>query len=270
MDPRRILAATQEGGFVRRVECPEAVDSTNAEVRRLSERGAEPGTVVIAGMQTDGRGRLGRHWHSPAGLGLYLSVLLRPREPAALLSRFTLVGALAAARACREVSHVAVDIKWPNDLVHDGRKLGGVLAELRSARGRHELVLGVGIDVGHDLEDFPPDLRDRVTSLRRAGGGATMSLEALAESYLGELGRLIAVIDAGGWPEVRDAWTELAPGCRSARVAVVDPSSGTVRAEGVTAGIDDAGALRVVTADGVLTAHLGESIVPRGTPRSGG
>ena len=115
--------------FVRQLIVEERVGSTNDRIRELAATGAEEGTVVIAESQSRGRGRLGRSWLSRPGLGLYLSVLFRPRAPIPELTRWTLAAAVAACAACRQVGGCKVEIDWPNDLVHDGRKLGGLLAD---------------------------------------------------------------------------------------------------------------------------------------------
>lgn len=148
-----------------------ALDSTNAELQRLAAAGAEEGTTVVACTQSAGRGRQGRNWVSPDGLGLYLSTLFRPgflaSAEAPLLS---IVGAVAACRAARKLG-AGASLKWPNDLISAGRKAGGVLAEAASTGGElAAVVLGVGLNLNQEAEDFPPDLRQTATSLRLATG----------------------------------------------------------------------------------------------------
>jgi BirA family biotin operon repressor/biotin-[acetyl-CoA-carboxylase] ligase len=221
--------------------------------------------VVVAESQTSGRGRLRREWFSPPGLGIYLSVLLRPVLPAKESTRWTIASALAACEACRETSGVPVVIKWPNDLCHEGRKLGGTLVELRSAGAvTREIIIGTGINVNHSMNDFPPPLADRATSLRVAGGGAQVDRADLTAGYLARLARRADQLDRGRWEEIREAWKGLAPGATGARVQV-RPSSSTDRGEGytgTTCGIDEAGALRVETGEGrFVTVHDGERVV---------
>jgi BirA family biotin operon repressor/biotin-[acetyl-CoA-carboxylase] ligase len=173
------------------------LDSTNAEAVRLAHEGAVEGTTVVAGRQTAGRGRLGRTWLSPAGLGLYLSVLFRPTSLlAAEAPLFTLVGAVAACLAARRLGAREAGLKWPNDLYLSGRKMGGILAEASATAtgGLATVVLGLGLNVGHREEDFPPELRDQATSLFRETGRLISSaeaeatlLKALNEVYLGFL-----------------------------------------------------------------------------------
>jgi len=239
--------------FVTSVVMLDRVASTNDEVRELAARGAPAGTVVVARQQTAGRGRLGRQWYSPPGLGLYVSVLLRPGGPVAAMPRYTLAAAVAAAAACREAGATSVEIKWPNDLVADGRKVGGVLAELRPSAPGAELVLGLGINVGHRAEDFPPALAAQATSLRLLTGTAP-DPELLAAGYLRALAREAREIEDGRWTKVAARWERLAPGARGRRVRVCGERGGARAVEGRTAGIDSSGALIVRGDDGQAVA----------------
>jgi BirA family biotin operon repressor/biotin-[acetyl-CoA-carboxylase] ligase len=150
-----------------------AVVSTNDAARDLARRGAPHGTAVLAEEQTGGRGTKGRRWHSPPGLGLYVSFLARfPADrPDIPLPLLPLAAGVAAAEAVEAASGIEVRLKWPNDLLQAGRKLGGVLVESVSAgSGPRFAVVGIGINVGHGEADFPEDLRSRATSLRLAAG----------------------------------------------------------------------------------------------------
>ncbi len=132
------------------------------------ERGrAAPGAAFVADAQTAGRGRHGRSWSSPAGKGLYLTVVL-PESLAA--PSVTLAAALAVAEAVEAVSGVSPRLKWPNDLLLGERKLGGVLGEVVPGGNGAAVLLGIGINVGQDERDFGPDLAAHATSLRLAGG----------------------------------------------------------------------------------------------------
>jgi BirA family biotin operon repressor/biotin-[acetyl-CoA-carboxylase] ligase len=232
------------------------VDSTNDELRRLAERGAVDRSVVVAGEQSAGRGRLGRTWHSPPGSGLYLSVLFRWVRDGPRATRWTLGGAVAACLACRRESGCAVEIDWPNDLVFGGRKLGGILAELR---GGSELILGAGINVTLAEQELPRELAPRATSLAIASGRIMLERERLAAEYLRELGRVAGRLRGGRWSEVARAWLELAPGARDRRVRVLSPTP----LAGTTAGIDEGGALLVELEDGTTRAvRMVDAVVP--------
>ncbi|MGE5508099.1 MAG: biotin--[acetyl-CoA-carboxylase] ligase [Chitinophagales bacterium] len=165
------------------------LDSTNAEAQRLAASGAGEGTTVVAACQTAGRGRQGRRWLSPPGLGLYLSVLFRPTFLlAAEAPLFTIAGAVAACQAARSLGATDAALKWPNDLVSGGRKAGGVLAEASAAAtGRlASVVLGIGLNVGHRAADFPPGLRDQATSLVQEAE-RPLTVEEAEEALLSEL-----------------------------------------------------------------------------------
>ncbi|NIR45589.1 MAG: biotin--[acetyl-CoA-carboxylase] ligase [Gemmatimonadetes bacterium] len=154
------------------------VDSTNARALELAAAGAPAGTIVLADEQTAGRGIESRRWHSPRGAGLYLSLLLRPRELANPLLVPLLAG-LGAARAADElIGASAVGVKWPNDLIAADRKAGGVLSEASWAGSEpNHLVIGIGVNVHGTARDFPPALRDVAISLDTAAGRSISRLE---------------------------------------------------------------------------------------------
>lgn len=252
-------------GWIRRVVVLDSVDSTNDALRDLASEGAPSGTVLLAEHQRRGRGRRERGWDSPRGLGLYLSVLLRPAGAAREATRWTLAGAVAAGEACRSLGAHEVEIKWPNDLVCDGRKLAGVLAEIRSQADRtKELVLGTGINVLQRREDFSSELADSATSLAEILGRPVDRLD-LAARYLDRLGDLARTLERGDWNGVARRWMELAPGWRARRVRVSRPESegGTMFVLGTTQGLDEQGALRVRFDDGsVGSIRLVDSVEP--------
>ena len=139
------------------------VDSTNTHAKALAAQGAPHGTVVLADHQTGGRGRLGRSFSSPAGLGIYCSVILRLDAPPRELLRLTPMAAEAVRRAIVQTTGLTPRIKWINDLVLEGKKLCGILTEL--GKTLDHVIVGIGVNCGQQREDFPPELRDTVTSL---------------------------------------------------------------------------------------------------------
>ena len=234
----------------------EATTSTNDDAKALAREGAPDGTVVLAGRQTAGRGRLGREWHSAEGLGLYVSVLLRAEEPPDRLGRYALAAAVAACRASRALGAPGAGIKWPNDVVVGRRKLAGILAELKSGESGRELVLGIGINVGHGTDDFPAELRETATSLALTGGAPVPTRETVAIALLDELGGEIGRLRAGDWDRVRDAFLAMAPAVSGSRVRL------TSGERGITEGLDPTGALRVRVDRGIVSVHAGESVAP--------
>jgi len=147
------------------------VGSTNALAHKYAERGQPEGTLIIAERQTAGKGRLGRSWHSPAGCGLYFSLILRPPIPPAEAPGISLIAALSIVEAIRAASKLKAQLKWPNDVLCGGRKVAGVLTELAAELDRvRYVVVGIGINVNHQAEDFPPALRDKAGSLHQLVG----------------------------------------------------------------------------------------------------
>ncbi|MBI3806322.1 MAG: biotin--[acetyl-CoA-carboxylase] ligase [Nitrospirae bacterium] len=154
----------------RRIELFDCLPSTNREAVQLAQAEVEHGTVVVADSQTAGRGRLSRTWFSPPGANLYCSMILRTiRPPERLtewLSWLPLISALATAEAIEQVSSVQVSVKWPNDLLISDRKVGGILCESATgARSDPFQIIGIGINVNLDHDDWPADLRGSATSI---------------------------------------------------------------------------------------------------------
>lgn len=251
--------------FAGQIRTLAVVESTNDALRRLGTAGALDGTVVLADQQTAGRGRRGRNWHSASGLGLYLSVLFRLPRDTQPVTRWTLAAAVAACEACRDLSGVAVEIKWPNDLIYGGRKLGGILAELRSPGNREaELVIGTGINVGHRAQDFPPELAGTATSLHRLSCGSMQRRESLAAAYLRRLDDAVVSLRGSGWETIAREFERLSPGCRGARVRVRTEQRATEHeVRGVTHGLDPTGALVVLAATGEETlVRMADAVRP--------
>ena len=149
----------------------ETVDSTNTVCRALAMEGAPDGTAVIARQQTAGRGRLGRRFESPPGMGLYLSMLWHPVASPEGLLPLTAMASAAAASALRRVTGAPVTIKWPNDLVLHGKKLAGLLTEtvLTGSGGVDHVVIGLGVNLRQQPSDFSPDVAQIATSLAAQG-----------------------------------------------------------------------------------------------------
>jgi BirA family biotin operon repressor/biotin-[acetyl-CoA-carboxylase] ligase len=213
--------------------------------------------VVIAGEQTAGRGRRGHAWFSPPGSGLYVSVVLAPArarvDPARATTLLTLAAGVALAEAIEAATALRVAIKWPNDLVVSRRKLAGILAEgVPSAGGVDAIILGYGINVAPAV--YPPELGDRATSLE-SELGRTVDRAALCAETLLSLARRYADLLDGRFDAILDAWRTRAPGSRGARV-VWQAASGPQA--GLTAGIDERGALLVRVGDRIERIVAGE------------
>jgi BirA family transcriptional regulator, biotin operon repressor / biotin---[acetyl-CoA-carboxylase] ligase len=213
-----------------------ATASTSDRARALALAGAPHGTLVTAAEQSAGRGRQGRSWSAPTGTALLMSIVLR--DPPDLLP---LAAGLAVARVCGEGAR----IKWPNDVLLDGRKVAGILAEGRPQEGW--AVLGIGLNVAVDVGELPPELRGTAATL----GREPQDIPAIRDQLLRELERALALDDA----VLLDAY-------READALLGRPIS-WARGSGTAAGIDGAGRLVVQLPDGGRTAleagevHLG-------------
>nr|MBN2276529.1 biotin--[acetyl-CoA-carboxylase] ligase [candidate division Zixibacteria bacterium] len=150
----------------RKVYAYRSVQSTNTIAAQLVNSSAPEGTVVIAEHQTRGRGRLGRSWHSPEKVGIYCSIILKPRLHPTLAPGISLIAAIAVADTIASFDNLKVRIKWPNDVLIDGKKTAGILTELSAELDRIKFaVVGIGVNVNHKAGDFPEDIRDSATSI---------------------------------------------------------------------------------------------------------
>jgi BirA family transcriptional regulator, biotin operon repressor / biotin---[acetyl-CoA-carboxylase] ligase len=241
------LLGTAEIG--RKIHHYAELGSTNDEAHRLADAGARHGEVVIAEVQTEGRGRRGRQWIAPTGKSIALSVILRPSIPTAQASEITLAAAVAVCEAARELGASTARIKWPNDVECGGRKLAGILTELRAEgeRTRH-VVLGVGVNCGVLPEDFPEELADQATSLRIEKGEDVARALACAR-LLEALDEWLALHELEGFAPVRDRWRQLSS--TLGRRVRVELEPGLLEGDAVDLAED--GALIVRTPDEALT-----------------
>ena len=245
------------------------VSSTNDVALELAGAGAPEGMAVVALSQTAGRGRRGRSWTSPRDAGVYFSVVVRPPQGDSAIapgatSRITLLAAVAAAEGVERASGVAAAIKWPNDLVIDGgrdadgawrrRKLAGILTEASVSAGRVQYVV-VGIGINLKPTNYPPDVA--ATSLESESGrdpGAASVFAACRAGLANEYGKWLA----GGWDDIARRWRGRSPSSEGFRVRWADASR-TI--QGVSAGLDDEGALRIADADGEVHRILSGEVL---------
>jgi BirA family biotin operon repressor/biotin-[acetyl-CoA-carboxylase] ligase len=211
----------------------------------------------VADEQTAGRGRRGHTWFSPPGSGLYVSVVLAPAsaaaDPARATALLTLAAGVALAEGIEQATGLRLDLKWPNDLQVSRRKLGGILAESSGIGGRFDTVIvGYGLNVRRTA--FPPELGERATSLESELGRALDRHHLLAET-LAALSRRYEDLLAGRFDAILDAWRGLAPAASGARVRWTTNAGDW---SGVTAGIDDLGALLVRTGGRIERIVSGE------------
>lgn len=222
----------------RRLHWFEQVTSTNDVARTLAEQGCPEGTVVVARVQTAGRGRLGRRWVSPPG-GLWLSVVLRPIAAPHELPRLGLAVGVACSRAVERACGVRVGLRWPNDLVVEGRKVGGILVE--SGPEVRWVVVGIGMNLSVPRDELP----DGAASLEEVAGGP-VERGLLLQALLSELELAYELYRGGDWATLLDWWRSRATTLgRRVRVHV---ASGVF--EGVAEDVDEDGALWVRLPDG--------------------
>lgn len=172
--PPDLLTELEIGHFLKtkrigqKLYCYRLVKSTNDLAMQMAESGSPEGTVITAEEQSAGRGRLGRAWHSAAGSGIYVSLIVRPKITPTQAPGLSVLTALALAETLERFVPGDVRIKWPNDVLISGRKVAGILTELAADRNKvQHVVIGVGINVNHKPADFPDSLRAVATSLRR-------------------------------------------------------------------------------------------------------
>ena len=244
----------------RKVICYDVVDSTNLVLKNLAREGTEDGTVVVADSQGTGRGRMERAFFSPPGKGIWVSILLRPTFLPQDAPKCTLMAAVAVARAM-EAFGLRAEIKWPNDILHDGRKLVGILTEMSAEMDRvNYVVIGIGINVNIAPEDFPAELRAIATSLMQMKG-APLPRVAFLQELLRVLDDLYASVQHEGFAPVLAAWREYAV-TLGQEVRVIGPAGEEF--EGVAVDIDAEGALLVDTVEGRRRVLAGDvSIRPR-------
>ncbi len=232
-----------------RVEHRDTVVSTMDEVEALAAAGAGERTAVVARTQTGGRGRLARQWVSPAG-NLYLSVLLRPPVAAARAAELTFVTALAVAETLdTAVAAGRVTLKWPNDVLIDGRKACGIMLQSSlgpASLGPESRIDWIVIGIGVNLTSHPAETSYLATDLVAAG--ASLAADEALAVLLGRLDHHYQRWLGAGFADIRAGWLARAQGLGEPIAVRLD----TDRVDGIFGGLDDSGALEVIRADGTL------------------
>ena len=234
--------------LAQRIDWFAEIDSTNQHALAIAALGAEHGTAVIADTQTAGRGRLGRTFFSPPRSNLYVSFVLRPRASSATLSTLPLAAGVALAEtvAMELANDDRVELKWPNDVLVDGKKVSGILLERSSSNVEAAVILGIGVNLNVDPGSFPDDFRARASSLC-ALAGRQIDRARFAAALFERLEAVLDAHDAGGFAALRarfDARFRMT----GRRVRVADAAE-RVR-EGIVLGVGADGSLRLGTYDG--------------------
>ncbi len=233
----------------------DTIDSTMYEAARLAAAGCPHLTAVVAEEQTAGHGRYGRPWHSARGEGLYVSIILRLDVAPAHLPVVTLALGVAAAGAIAQAAGVHCDLRWPNDLLIEDKKCGGILTELHGGA----VVAGIGINCNHT--GFPEELRGIATSLRIAGG-KPVDREALLNELLKQVGFAASLLQEQGPEPVLRLFENASSYVRGRRVVVELPEG---EVEGVTEGLDPSGFLLLRRDNGERLTILAGGVRPART-----
>lgn len=255
----------QADSFCQKIEYYDCVDSTNIRAKQLAEAGAKQGTLVLADRQTAGRGRRGRGWVSEAGVGIWMSLILRPRITPEHVSGMTLISAMAVNRAIRESCEVDCLIKWPNDIVLHGKKICGILTEMSAELNAiHYAVTGIGINA--NTKSFPPEIADVATSLYLETGRLVDRTEIVvkfADLFGGYYARYIA--DGNLSAFVKEYGEVLANKDKQVEIyhGMVEDAVPEQITRGIARGIDETGAL-LVEIDGKQEAVTSGEVSVRG------
>lgn len=243
LDVVKALQGCQYGGQLKLLE---TTTSTQEEIRIWAEQGAANGALVIAEEQTLGRGRQGRRWMSPSGKGVWMSLLLKPELPLADASKLTLLTAVAVCRALRGVTGLEIGIKWPNDLLINGKKICGILVESAGEDGKiRYCVVGIGIDVNLETHDYAEELTHRATSLK-IEGKQNYDRAVIIGAVMKEMEFLMTSFIEQGFSTIANLWEALS--VTLGKTITVKTYQGEII--GVAEELDATGALKLRKTDG--------------------
>jgi BirA family biotin operon repressor/biotin-[acetyl-CoA-carboxylase] ligase len=236
-----------KGRIGKKILLYQTVGSTNTVAADLAEK-AEDGTVIISDSQKKGRGRLGRSWSSPPGKNIYMSITMKPQLDTQDATLLTIMSAVSCATALRNFTGLQVAIKWPNDLMVSEKKLGGILTEMKIEQGEIlYAIIGIGINVNIDINEFPEDLRKIATSLKHETGRPYSRTDIIAR-VLNETDTWYHVLQEYGSMPVLSEWKRLA----SILGKEVLITAGKETLTGVAESVDDRGMLLLRLQSGEL------------------
>jgi len=244
--PEAIKANWKAQIIGKRIHVFDQLESTNSEAYRIAGGGGEEGEVIVADRQLKGRGRLGRSWHSPPGVNLYVSMILRPSIGVRNGPLLTIMAAVATAKAVKGVSGLQPRIKWPNDLLVHDKKVAGLLSEMKDKAGQVDFViLGIGINVNMTPGMIPEEMRSTATSLREELGYEISRVELL-HALLREVEQGYGAFLAGETEGILHQWETFSQMLGT----VVEVRSFNEVVRGRVKGIDSDGSLLLLAADG--------------------
>lgn len=240
-----LLIGLQTESLGKTVVFKETVESTQKEAHKIAEEAVE-GTLVIAEEQTAGRGRMTRAWHSPKSTGIWMSLILKPDLPPFKAPQFTLIAAVAVAEAIQETTGLTPEIKWPNDLLLNGKKITGILTELQADSDRiRSIIMGIGMNVNQ--QSFPAELETIATSLA-IEKGAPIARARLVQVILKNLEMYYKEYVENGFGSIKEKWESFAVSV--GRQIVARTVNGSVR--GKALGITEDGVLKLQDEEGVI------------------
>ncbi|WKA53343.1 biotin--[acetyl-CoA-carboxylase] ligase [Planococcus shixiaomingii] len=230
------------------MEYIESCPSTQIIAHKLAQEGTADGTVVLTETQTAGRGRLARKWDSAPQKGIWMSIILRPDVVPQKAPQFTLVAAVAVVRAIEEVTGLKPEIKWPNDILINGKKCTGILTELQSdADGIQALIIGIGLNANQEVEDFSPEIQEIASSLKMASG-REVNRQELVRALLFHIEQFTNIYIEQGFAIIKLMWESYS----STIGQPIRARMAKETLEGIAEGITDDGILQLRTADGKL------------------
>ncbi|MEK5390960.1 biotin--[acetyl-CoA-carboxylase] ligase [Margalitia sp. FSL K6-0131] len=234
--------------FGKTIQYLESTDSTQKVAHQLAQEGCPDGTLVIAEEQTNGRGRLARNWHSPKYTGIWMSLVLRPKLPPAKAPQFTLIAAVAVARAIEDICEISPDIKWPNDLLLNGKKITGILTELQADSDKiNAIIMGIGMNVNQKEQDFPKELHNIATSLA-IETGKEISRSELVKRILENLEKYYLLYLEKGFAPLKLLWESYAVSL--GKDIIARTISGNI--SGKALGITEEGVLKIEDQNGQI------------------
>lgn len=210
--PSEIISSLNTKTLGKKIHYLKEIDSTNNYAKKIAYEGCEDGTIVIAEKQTSGRGRLGRTWESSERAGIWLSVILKPDISPGAVQIITLSASVAVVKAIKAVTGIDTGIKWPNDIILDGKKVCGILTEMSSEMDKiNYLVVGIGININQDKKDFPEELRDKAISIRNytkknKGQEVEFTRNDIIRRLLFEIEDVYNMIKAGKIENIIQSW----------------------------------------------------------------
>ena len=248
MSADSIRLQLQTKTFGQHIYYVESIDSTQKMAKELANDDAVEGTLVIADEQSSGRGRMARKWSSPKGKGVWMSLIIKPNIPLMQAPQLTLLTAVAVAQGIEEAIASRPQIKWPNDILIDGKKVTGILTEMQAESDRiHSIIIGIGINVNQTERDFPEELQDIATSLYLQTN-QIQSREKVINAVLMKLEWLYELYAREGFAPIKELWESFAISVGK-MITATTPQKKIV---GEALGITDDGVLLMKDAQGVI------------------